>query len=321
MDKSKERWVEDPIYGYMFFPDFLWQVIDTPEFQRLRWIRQLGNVHHVYPGATHTRFAHSLGVAHLAAQATSKLTNNPHEREIVQLAALLHDIGHGAYSHLLESEIYPRFDIHTTHEQFGWRIISEYLIPRFPDQKWKFEMAMEILQNKTAVDARAKPWMHQLICAPDEKSFDIDRADYIVRDCYYTGIPCPVEVGRIIAHLMVREPSQNLHWCDKVNDNIDVLLNTRLQLHKKVYQHPKVRAMDALIVFHALAQNLQIPKQHMTMTDPFIDVIIAPMLDRATVMPYIEGETIGEGTIITLTSSIGVKGEWKFLIKKVIDYS
>ncbi len=133
------RRVQDNVHDLMVFDPIYWSFIDTVEFQRLREILQLGSSYYVYPGAVHTRFNHSLGVAHMAQNLMRQFRNDPRtpnlgitdrdERHVV-LAGLLHDLGHGVYSHLFDKEVIPKLNVHGiqwSHEDAS-DMMAQYLV-------------------------------------------------------------------------------------------------------------------------------------------------------------------------------------------------
>jgi HD superfamily phosphohydrolase len=130
----------DPVHGHFELPDYCLQVIDTPQFQRLRHLKQMGSAYHVFPGAAHNRFEHSLGVCYLAGKAILHLKSTQPELGItssdvkcIQLAGLCHDLGHGPFSHVFDNEVIRRArpDTQWTHEQ-GSEDMLDYLVQENP---------------------------------------------------------------------------------------------------------------------------------------------------------------------------------------------
>jgi hypothetical protein len=173
---GKKKIINDPIYGLISFPfEILYMLIDHPDFQRLRRISQMGLSHYVYPGATHSRFHHALGALHLMVQAIETLRwkgveITDEEAEAVCIAILLHDIGHGPFSHALENIIVP-----IAHEDisvmFMKKLNKEY--------NGKLSTAISIFKN-----SYPKPYLYQLVSG----QLDMDRMDYLMRDSYYSGV-------------------------------------------------------------------------------------------------------------------------------------
>ena len=174
---NKRKIINDPVHGFIKIPSiFIYDIIEHPVFQRLRRIRQLGLTSYVYPGATHTRFQHALGAAHLMGLAIQnislkglKITEK--EAEAATIAILLHDIGHGPFSHALEQSII---------EDFSHEDISTLLMDKLNEEfGGKLDLALRIFNNKYH-----KKFLHQLVSS----QLDMDRLDYLKRDSFYTGV-------------------------------------------------------------------------------------------------------------------------------------
>lgn len=170
--------MNDPVYGFITIPhEIIFDVFQHPYFQRLRRIKQLGLTHLVYPGALHTRLHHVLGAMHLMEKAVSTIRKKGHniteEEEVaVMLAILLHDIGHGPFSHALEHDIVNRVG----HEE-----ISAFFIERLSEEfDGKLDLALRIFKNNYP----EKKFLHQLVSS----QLDMDRMDYLNRDSFYTGV-------------------------------------------------------------------------------------------------------------------------------------
>ncbi len=161
---NKRKIVNDPVYGFINIPyPILYDLMEHPYFQRLRRIQQLGLTHYVYPGANHTRFQHALGVLHLMEQVIAVLQSKgqeitEREAEGVMIAILLHDIGHGPFSHALENSIVPE----VSHEKLSLLFMKE-LNRQFDN---KLNLAIEIFQNKYH-----KKFLNQLVSS----QLDMDR--------------------------------------------------------------------------------------------------------------------------------------------------
>ena len=177
MKSEKLKIINDPIYGFIQIPfETVFQLIEHPFFQRLRRIRQLGLTHLVYPGAHHTRFHHALGAMHLMMEAIEVLRGKGHiildnEAEAVIIAILLHDIGHGPFSHALENSIVKS----TTHEELSVLFMDRLNF----DLNGSLTLAIKIFRNQYS-----KNFLHQLVSG----QLDMDRLDYLNRDSFYTGV-------------------------------------------------------------------------------------------------------------------------------------
>lgn len=174
---NKRKIFNDPVYGFITIPDeLIFDLIEHQWFQRLRRIKQLGLTHLVYPGALHTRFHHSLGAMHLTTKAINELRTKGHdiskdEANGLAAAILLHDIGHGPYSHALENSIVTGI----SHEAIS-RIFMSRLNEQFDN---KLQLALQIFEDKYP-----KHFLHKLISS----QFDMDRLDYLKRDSFFTGV-------------------------------------------------------------------------------------------------------------------------------------
>ena len=212
--------VHDPIHGHIELDDFAVRLVDTPEFQRLRRITQLGLVYLAYPSARHTRFEHSLGTFHLAERIRA---HNPDIDEGAVYAALLHDLGHYPFSHTLEA-LYPRHEDNTL-----WMMehgeIGDVLGERFSRKEFK-----RLLK-------------HPLVSG----DIDADRMDYLVRDAYYTGVAFGlVDLDRLIRNL--RWDGEKLVVGEKGIMAAQNLLLARSMMYPAVYQHHTVRIAGAMLV-------------------------------------------------------------------------
>lgn len=252
------RRIYDPIYGFIEITPLMQQIIDTLQFQRLRELKQLGAAYFVYPSATHTRFEHSLGVSHLAGLVGKSLQKSQPELcitdrkiELLRIAGLIHDIGHGPFSHLYDSpEI--RGD-EPEHEERGcetFKMMCEYY--NFPLTKTEIELILDMVDPK---GWKQHLWLNQII-ANKISQIDVDKIDYIRRDCYHLGMPyvSGTEFTRIISDMRVCKIVQNsfpvkfyISWPKNLQFEIYTLFSTRYRLHKEVYTHHTVRAYEYII--------------------------------------------------------------------------
>lgn len=233
---NKRKIINDPVYGFIDIPgDILFDLIEHPYFQRLRRIKQLGLTHLVYPGALHTRFHHSIGAMHLMQQSINVLKakgNNisPEEEEAACIAILLHDIGHGPFSHALENSIIRNID----HEK-----ISEILMQQLNDQfSGKLTLAIEIF-NK----AYHKNFLSQLVSS----QLDMDRLDYLKRDSFFTGVSEGV-IGteRLIKMLDVADDELVVEA--KGIYSLEKFIVARRIMYWQVYLHKTVLAAENMLM-------------------------------------------------------------------------
>ncbi len=275
----------DPVHGFISVPKGLMlDLIQSPEVQRLRRIRQLGVGHLVFPGAEHTRFGHALGAMALMQEALKNLSQkgtpiSDAEHEAALAAALLHDIGHGPFSHTLEYTLIRGF----AHEQMSRRLI-ERLNGRFDGS---LELALRIFDNEYG-----RPFFHQLISS----QLDMDRLDYLRRDSFFTGVAeGGIGVDRIIKTLRVHpvEGGNDARIVVEAKGSYAVenyLLSRRI-MYWQVYLHKTVIAGDHLLMA-ALERAMQLLKHNRKDT-----ASTAPAL-RYFLMEQPAGEDLGDTTLI-----------------------
>jgi len=233
---NKKKILNDPVYGFITIPtDLLFDLVEHPYFQRLRRIKQLGLSEYVYPGALHTRFHHALGAMHLMGQAMQTLQGKGHtiseaECEAAQIGILLHDIGHGPFSHALECCLLDS----VPHEQISLLLMQEL------NRQFEGRLTMAIAMFDGSYP---RPFFHQLMSS----QLDVDRMDYLNRDSYYTGV---VE-GSIGAERIIK-------MLDLVDDTLVVeakgilsvedFLNARRLMYWQVYLHKTSICCESMLV-------------------------------------------------------------------------
>ncbi|MDP8023887.1 MAG: HD domain-containing protein [Nitrososphaeria archaeon] len=233
--------IMDPIYGLLKLNDLEREVIDTAEFQRLRRIKQLSSANFVYPSANHTRFEHSLGAMHLAGLMGEVLTSKGYasseDVQKLRLAGMLHDVGHGPFSHLFEDALSKKY--RTNHEEIGRRIITESAIAD-AIKKYGYDPA-EIAQLANGILPN-KAFMNAIIAGP----LSADLMDYIQRDSYYTGaIYGRVNVMKIINSMHVYTNQLAIER-DAVSA-FEGMTIARYEMFKEVYFHKTSRAADVML--------------------------------------------------------------------------
>jgi HD superfamily phosphohydrolase len=246
------RQINCPLHGFINITERMGYIIDSPEFKRLHNLRQLGATYLVYPSANHTRFEHSLGVSHLAKKLMLSLKEkNPQMEiftdstiELVQIAGLIHDIGHGPFSHLYDD--YVRSPEDMEHEERGIEIFKKMV----KENKMSFTASevnfiIELINPGPKVK---NSWLYQII-ANKYCSIDVDKIDYIQRDSYHLGFGLSEKYERLITSCDIKnfEGNMVLAWPDKLQDEIISLFETRYRLHKKVYCHRTVKASEYII--------------------------------------------------------------------------
>ena len=223
--RSKYPLFNDPIYGFIAIQsELILQLINHPYFQRLRRISQMGLSSLVYPGAHHTRFEHAIGAMHIMQNAITVLTSkgikiSMEEQEAMQIAILLHDIGHGPFSHATEKALLP--GVH--HEEVSIRVIK-MLNKEFDGA---LDLALQIFRNEYP-----RKFMHQLVSG----QVDVDRLDYIKRDSFYRGVTDGnINTDRIVAMMNVAE--ERLVFESKGVHSLEKFLLARRLMYWQVYLH------------------------------------------------------------------------------------
>lgn len=233
---AKGKIVNDPVYGFIRFPEEeILQLIDHKWFQRLRYIRQMGPAHLVYPGAVHTRFHHSLGAVHLMGKALDELRAksiaiSDEEWLSARIAILLHDVGHGPFSHALEHTLVDGI----THEHISGMIMNE-LNKEFNGM---LDGAIRVFDH-----SYKKTYLHQLVSS----QLDVDRMDYLNRDSFYTGVSEGV-IGydRILQMLTVQDGKLMVE--EKGVHSVEKFIIARRLMYWQVYLHKTVLGAEILLV-------------------------------------------------------------------------
>ncbi|HIP25466.1 MAG TPA: HD domain-containing protein [Archaeoglobus profundus] len=214
------KYIHDPIHGQLKIDDWLIKIIDTPEFQRLRRISQLGFANLVYPGANHTRFEHSLGTMHIARLLVEKMNINEDEKIEILAAAILHDIGHGPFSHCSE-EVMKKY-LNLTHEDVD-KILKHSIIKDILE-----ELGLKISRIVDHVKGKRSN-----IISGD---IDVDRMDYLVRDSYYTGVAYGVfDISRLISKISFEGKTMIIEAGGL--KAAESLLISRFMMYSTVYYH------------------------------------------------------------------------------------
>jgi hypothetical protein len=228
--------INDPVFGFIKIPrGLLYDIVQHPLMQRLNRIKQLGLASVVYPGAQHTRFQHSLGAFHLMSEAITALTQKGNfifdsEKEAVEAAILMHDIGHGPFSHVLENTL-----IHgISHEQISLMVMEQIN----SDFNGMLNLALKIFK-----DEYPKRFLHQLISS----QLDMDRLDYLRRDSFFTGVTeGNIGSARIIKMLDVKD--DNLVVESKGIYSIENYLTSRRLMYWQVYLHKTAVACEKVLI-------------------------------------------------------------------------
>ena len=233
---SYRKIINDPVYGFITIDDELvYKIISHPFYQRLRRIHQMALAQLVYPGAVHTRLHHSLGAYHLMCNAINELKGkgisiSTDEEQAAKIAILLHDIGHGPYSHALENTLISN----VSHEQISLLLMRKMNL----ELSGKLQMAIDIF-----TDVYPKKFLHQLISG----QLDVDRMDYLIRDSFFTGVSEGV-IGydRIIKMLTVHNGELMIE--EKGIYSIEKFLVSRRLMYWQVYLHKTVLCAEKMLV-------------------------------------------------------------------------
>lgn len=282
----KEKVLRDPIHNFIHVEDpIILDLINTPEFQRLRRVKQLGITSSVFHGAEHSRFGHSVGVYELARRITERFEQyysdvwDPKERLLTLVAALLHDIGHGAFSHTFEHLF------HTDHEAMTREIITgDTEIHRVLAQ-----VSPDFPNKVTSVIAKTyeNPQVVQLISS----QIDVDRMDYLLRDAYFTGTKYgEFDIDRI---LRTMQPTPDGIAFDIAGMHaVEDYIVSRYQMYLQVYFHPVSRGMEVLLE-HILQRAQELYRSNTTSEfaeNDFVGPLLAPLFSdkKLTLSEYLK---------------------------------
>ncbi|PKI53962.1 hypothetical protein CRG98_025664 [Punica granatum] len=280
VDRRSSKQVYDNVHGNIYLDPLSLKFIDTEQFQRLRDLKQLGLVHMVYPGASHSRFEHSLGVYWLAGEAVHaikacqglELGIDRFDMETVKLAGLLHDVGHGPFSHLFEKAILPQIlhGSNWSHEDMSVRMI-DYIVD-------EHNIDVDSQRLKKVKCVKDKKFLYDIV-ANGRNGIDVDKFDYIVRDTRACGMGCNFQFRRLMESMRVIGDE----ICYRAKDNLTIhkLFSTRADLHRTVYTHAKVKAIDLMLVdalteadkFLKISSSIQEPAEFWKLDDSIMKTI------------------------------------------------
>ncbi|XP_064377433.1 deoxynucleoside triphosphate triphosphohydrolase SAMHD1 isoform X3 [Dromaius novaehollandiae] len=267
----------DPIHGHIEIHPLLVRIIDTPQFQRLRYIKQLGGTYFVFPGASHNRFEHSLGVGYLAGCLVRALKERQPELDItqrdilcVEIAGLCHDLGHGPFSHMFDGRFIPlvRPDLKWKHEtasvvMFEHLITSNKLEKVMESYGLVLEEDMNFIREQIGgpIDEttcekswpyvgrqKEKSFLYEIV-ANKKNGIDVDKWDYFARDCHHLGIQNNFDYKRLLKFTRVCQVKNQKHICtrDKEVGNLYDMFHTRNCLHRRAYQHKVGNIIEIMI--------------------------------------------------------------------------
>ncbi|RUS32208.1 hypothetical protein BC938DRAFT_476033 [Jimgerdemannia flammicorona] len=261
---SGYKLINDPIHGHIRLDDFCIEVIDTAQFQRLRDLKQNGSAYFVFPGASHNRFEHSIGVSYLAGTLIERFQREQPDLEItesevkcVKLAGLCHDLGHGPYSHIFDNEFMPQAkpELAWTHEKAS-EMMLEYLVDdnNIDLERDEVELIKSLIDGKPSSECRhsQRSFLFDIV-ANKRNSVDVDKFDYIERDCYNLGIKSSYDTSRLMS--MSRVVDNQICFHHKEVYNIYDMFHTRYSLFKRIYTHKVGKAIEYMITDALLAAD------------------------------------------------------------------
>lgn len=218
--------IRDSVHGNLQLEEFEIRLIDAPEIQRLRRIKQLGFTYLVYPGANHSRFEHSIGTMYLASRLAENLGLDEHTQTLVRSCAILHDAGHGPFSHVSEGVI------DTSHEKLTYKLIKKSQLGDILSEKFSIKEVITVISGKGPLG--------QIISG----ELDVDRMDYLLRDSYYTGVAYGViDVERLIYNMKLDD---RLLLKEKGVQAAESMLLARYFMYPSVYQHHTTRIVNSM---------------------------------------------------------------------------
>lgn len=225
--------VRDPIHGSIGLDDWALPLVDSAVMQRLRRVKQLGTAHLVYPGAHHKRFEHSLGAHHLAGRLAAGLGLDEDGARTVRAAALLHDVGHGPFSHAFEELVKEEGRRHeeTSQDLIRWGPLADLL-------------RQGGLDPVAVSDAVGGKGPHAAVVSG---SLDADRMDYLLRDAHYTGMRSNVDVDRLV-EVVMRDSQHGIVLDESGTIAAEALLTMRFLMYPAVYLHHTVRASEGMLL-------------------------------------------------------------------------
>ncbi|KAL4354471.1 hypothetical protein GQ457_06G033880 [Hibiscus cannabinus] len=292
-DLRLSKHVHDNVHGNIYLDPLALKFIDTEQFQRLRELKQLGLAHMVYPGAVHSRFEHSLGVYWLAGEAIQKLKTyqgselgiDRFDVQTVKIAGLLHDVGHGPFSHLFEREFLPKVlnGFTWAHEEMSAKLIDHIVDVHHIDVESEMikrvkEMILASSEFAPPKSAKEKQFLYDIV-ANGRNGIDVDKFDYIVRDSRACGLGCSFDFHRLMETMRVLGDE----ICYRAKDYLSIhkLFVTRADLYRTVYTHSKVKAVELMVVdallkansYLEISSSIQDPSEYWKLDDSIIKTI------------------------------------------------
>ena len=317
--------VYDIIHGYINIDPLAKRIIETEEFQRLREIKQLGCCNQVFPSAIHTRFEHSLGVYHLAKKYIQILNKDgqftDEDIKCITVGALIHDIGHGPYSHLFD-EI-----VSNDHEYRSIELLKHM------NQKYGLDFNSGELKKiediinppQSLAEKNDKKYIYQIVS--NKTGIDIDRFDYIMRDIKMTGLNYGIEYERIMNNTFIKDGK--LIYSEKVKTSIEEFFRIRFIMHKEVYNHRTVRSIEYMMkefitqIGYEIDLSQIIDEDHWDKFIQLTDSIINIFPHRWLLRPDLENEWGGGGrwaNIQMIIKNIKIRNIYKCIGELITNY-
>ena len=254
---SLELEIRDPIHGFIYREPKERKIVDTPIFQRLRRLKQLALASLVYPGAVHSRFEHSLGAFHIAREVSKRLLTSDSDRELVRLAALLHDIGHGPFSHVSEPILkkFCKIKLDLDNQQIH-EIISKIIIEKDPD----LVRIMGVDQCRDIACLMSGKYGYRIMKDIVSGPLDVDKQDYLLRDSYFCGVEYGVYDGnRLIDALHVLndvDDEQSLAISSDGINSVEQFVLAKYYMNVQVYYH-KIRLITDEMISRAISLGIE----------------------------------------------------------------
>ncbi|HEX9261081.1 MAG TPA: HD domain-containing protein [Candidatus Bathyarchaeia archaeon] len=290
MPKAYWGEIKDPVHGYVYITEKEKELIDSYPMQRLRRLRQLAGSDYVYPGANHTRFEHCIGVMYLAGRVTenhnlSRVVTDE-EAEMIRLSGLLHDIGHGPFSHVFEQLLIK--DLEKTHEDItSWLIEASEIGEKIPKMGFKTEEVSKLAVGKLRKPGKA--FWDQIISS----AVDVDKQDFIVRDTYHTGAEYGfIDVFRLIHALDVL--GENLAVELGALSALEAFIIARIESFKSIYFHRVGRAAQIMLTMAMEKANEELGLTAFKTPDDYL------AMDDSTVWTKLRGCEKSKGIIADL---------------------
>lgn len=263
------KFIRDSVHGNLKIDEFEVKLIDTTQIQRLRRIKQLGFTYLVYPGANHTRFEHSIGTMYLASKLADHLGLDQYQKSMLRVCAILHDSGHGPFSHVSEGVI------ECSHEELTTHLIKKSLLSDLLSEVFNLNELLDIITGKNSLG--------QII----NGELDVDRMDYLLRDSYYTGVAYGViDVERLIYNMLLED---NLMLKRKGVQAAESMLLARYFMYPSVYQHHTTRIINSMFrrCLYKLFETKVVDPENIYLYDD-LDIISAARAQKGYIKDMIQ---------------------------------